>query len=87
LKRVAAKGKAEAVTRPVTRPGARKVTQIASPIPEIVEVAAPKPVTGPSQGDHPALFEGSVEMGEKAVGNDAGANPGKSAASNAVGLD
>jgi len=37
-------------------------------MPEVIEVMALTPVTGPSQGDHPALFEAPVMLGDEGIG-------------------
>jgi len=56
LKRVASKGKA--VTRPTTQPRTCKVTRIASPMPEVIEVGVPPPpIAGPSQVSRAPLLE------------------------------
>src|SRR5882724_3907396 len=67
--RVANKGKA--VSRPTTRPRPRKVTRVASPTPDIVEVLVPMPsVAGPSRVGPPVLFEGLVVSSEDGVRRD-----------------
>src|SRR5882724_13499008 len=63
LKRAASKGKV--VSRPTTRPHMHKVTQLASPTPEVAEVEVlPSPIAGPSQVGHPPLFVDSVRSGD-----------------------
>ena len=71
-----AKGKA--LSHPMTCPRARKVTQIASPMPKVAEtVDLTPPVTGPSREGCPALFEGPITSGAEGVQGTAGATSGK----------
>ena len=64
---VATKGKA--ASRPMMCPRPCKVTQIASPTLEVVEVLGlTPPVAGLSQEGPHALFEGSIISGEEGVG-------------------
>ena len=63
---VTARGKV--VSHPATQPCTCKVTWVISPTPEVIKVAAPVPsVTGPSRGDHPALFEDPTMLGDEGL--------------------
>jgi len=75
-KRVSTKGKA--ASHPTMHPQPCKVTQIASPTLEVIEILGlTPPVAGPSQEGPPALFEGSVVSGEEGVGRDMAATSGE----------
>ena len=75
-KRVASKGKA--VTRPTTQPHVHKVTQIASPMPEVIEVGVPPPpIAGPSQASHTPLFKDPIRLGDDDVRKEAPAPSGR----------
>src|SRR5882724_365019 len=75
-RKVAPKGKA--VPRPTTRPRARKFTRIATPTPEVTDVAAPlPPIAGPSRASHAPLFEEAAGLGDEQVGRGAPTSSGK----------
>ena len=75
-KRVA---KGRAASHPMMHLQARKVTQIASPMPEVVGVLdLTPPVVGLSWKDCPALFEGPIMSGDEGVRGAMSATSGES---------
>jgi len=76
-RKVVSKGKA--VSHPTTRLRARKVTQIATPMLEVADVAAPPlpPVAGPSRASRAPLFEVADGSGNEQVEKGAPASSGK----------
>src|SRR5882724_6787053 len=75
-RKVAPKGKV--VSCPMTQPHACKVTRIATPMPEVTDVAAPlPPIAGPSCVSHAPIFEVADGSGNKQVGKGAPASSGK----------
>src|SRR5882724_5119928 len=75
-RKVTPKGKA--VSHPMMRPCARKVTQIMTPMPEVTDVAAPlPPIAGPSWVSCAPLFEVADGSGDEQVGKGAPTSSGK----------
>jgi len=75
-KRAVSKGKA--VPCPTMRPHVHKVTQLASPMPEVAEVEVlPPPIAVPSQAVHAPLFAESVRSDDAHVGKEVPMSSGK----------
>jgi len=75
-KQVTNKGKAAPC--PVTQLQVWKVTQVASPTPEVIGTVAPySPVAGPSQQDCPDLLEDPIMLGDEGVGGGMTVTSGK----------
>src|SRR5882724_8868465 len=73
-----AASKGKAVPCPTTRPHVRKVTQIATPMPEVATVEAPPPpIVGPSWARCAPLFEEAEVSGDDRVEKGAPASSGK----------
>src|SRR5882724_3733884 len=75
-RKVAPKGKA--VPHPTTRLCARKFTRIATPMPEVTDIAAPlPPIASPSRASRAPLFEEAAGSGDEQVRRGAPASSGK----------
>ena len=73
-KRAASKGKA--ISRPTMQPCLHKVTQVASPTPEVAEVEV-LPPPGPSQAGNSPLFVDLVRSGDDHIEKEAPMSSGE----------